>query len=318
MNLKKYLLLFVTAMLMLLVAACGTQETSKEEPKTDAPAAEAPAEVKEEIKKLTMGFVPSQEADKIADTVEPLRARLAEILGVEVEAQVMIDYVGLVEGMRTQQIDIGFLPPFGFVQAEERANVEVILKAIRNGADSYRAQYNIRNTDDLAHIQTVEDLLEHKGLRWAFADFTSTSGYLFPASHLMDLGIDNLDTHFVQTQAGGHDTSLIALLNGDADIATTFEDARTRIEKDYPNVLEDIRQLGFTTPIPNDTISLRSGLSQEWIDKIKEAFLSFNDDEEMMQVMHDVYNWTGIAEAKSADYDVVRSTYEKFKEQLSK
>ncbi|WP_158235008.1 PhnD/SsuA/transferrin family substrate-binding protein, partial [Pseudomonas sp. 2822-17] len=73
----------------------------------------------DEITKLTMGFVPSQDAANIADTVEPLAERLAETLGVEIQAEVMTDYTGLVEGMRTQMIDIGFLPPFGFVQAEE-------------------------------------------------------------------------------------------------------------------------------------------------------------------------------------------------------
>ncbi|RXJ02771.1 hypothetical protein DS745_05530 [Anaerobacillus alkaliphilus] len=45
-----------------------------------------------------MGFVPSQDADKIADTVEPLAERLSEVLGVDIQAQVLVDYTGLVEG----------------------------------------------------------------------------------------------------------------------------------------------------------------------------------------------------------------------------
>lgn len=322
LSLKKASILFLSLLFVFAIAACGTQDTSDEgaqdtpaqEP-VQEPAKEEPAK-EEEVKKLTMGFVPSQDADKIADTVEPLAKRLSEILGVEVEARVMIDYVGLVEGMRTQQIDIGFLPPFGFVQAEERAEVQVILKAVRNGADSYRAQFNVRA--ELEDIQTVEDLLDQEGLRWAYGDTTSTSGYLFPANELMQMGIADLDRHFIQTSVGGHDTSIIALLNGDADIATTYEDARTRVEKDHPNVMEDVRVIGFTAPIPNDTISVRSGLSDEWRDKIKAAFLSFNDEPAMIEVMSNVYNWTGIAEAKSEDYDVVRSTYENFREQLSK
>lgn len=299
LSLKRVFILFLVLLLVVSTAACATSNGTQEE----------------EVKKLTMGFVPSQDADKIADTVEPLAERLSEILGVEVDASVMIDYVGLVEGMRTQQIDIGFLPPFGFVQAEERADVQVILKAIRNGADSYRAQFNVRT--DLEEIQSVDDLLEHEGLRWAYGDSTSTSGFLFPASLLMDLGVENLDTHFVQTSVGGHDTAIIALLNGDADFATTYEDARERVEADHPNVMQDVRVVGFTDPIPNDTISVRSELSDEWRDKIKEAFLSFNDEPAMLEVMAQVYNWTGIAEAKSEDYEVVRSTYEKFKDQLS-
>ncbi|GAA0383167.1 phosphate/phosphite/phosphonate ABC transporter substrate-binding protein [Bacillus horti] len=296
---KKSLLVVLSLAFVFVLAACGSSSGDGD------------------VTSLTMGFVPSQDADKIADTVEPLQERLSEILDVDIDARVMTDFVGLVEAMRTGQVDIGFLPPFGFVQAEERANVEVILKAVRDGETSYRAQYSIRNDADLEHIQSLEDLVNEEGIRWAYADPTSASGFLFPASQLLGLGVEDLDAHFSQLVVGGHDTALIALLNNDADIATTYEDARDRVEQDYADVKERVRVLGFTDPIPNDTISVREGLSDEWTQKIKEAFLSFNDDEEMIQVMSDVYNWTGIAEAKSEDYEIVRETYRNFEEQLA-
>lgn len=313
---KKYLLLILTAMLMMFVAACGGTEETKEE--TKAPTAdetakeEAPAT--EMPEKLTMGFIPSQEADKIADTVKPLEEKLSEVLGVPVEAQVMVDFVGLVEGMRTGQIDIGFLNPFGFVQAEDRAGVEVILKSIRHGSDSYRAQFTVPADSE---IQTIEDLVNAEGLVWAYPDTLSTSGFLFPAAHLMGLGIENLDDHFTQVVVGGHDNAIIALLDGSADFATSFEDARTRLEEENPTIMEDIRVIGYTNPIPNDTISVRAGLPPELKEAIREAFLSFNEDEEMLQVMNDVYTWTGIAPAESADYDIVREVFALFKDQLS-
>lgn len=288
---KKFILILLALSLVVVVAACGQDD-----------------------KTITMGFVPSQDAANIADTAKPLADKLSEILGVPVKAEVMTDYVGLVEAMRTEQVDIGFLPPFAFVQAEERAQVEVVLKAIRNGSDSYRAQYNVRADLD---VQTVEDLVNAEGLRWAYGDTNSTSGYLFPASHLMDLGITDLDAHFDQMAVGGHDNALIALLNNDADVATTFEDARTRIQDQYPNVMEDIRVIGFTTPIPNDTISVRKGMDAKLKQQIVDAFLGFNDDAEMLEVLDAVYNWTGIAAAQSADYDVVRSTYQRFEDQLN-
>lgn len=151
--LKKYLLLVLVAMMAMVVTACGQSDATGS------------------VEKLTMGFIPSQEADKIADTVKPLEEKLSEILGVEVEARVMVDFVGLVEGMRTGQIDIGFLNPFGFVQAEDRADVEVILKSVRNCSESYRAQYTVPADSD---IYSIEDLLESTGLVWAYADTLST------------------------------------------------------------------------------------------------------------------------------------------------
>ncbi|MDQ0256542.1 phosphonate transport system substrate-binding protein [Evansella vedderi] len=317
---KKIFTTLFSSVLALSLVACGTAD----EPEADAGAGDAPEETEttdettedaaegEEVTKLTMGFVPSQDAANIATTVAPLSERLSEILDVEVDAQVMTDYTALVEGMRTQQIDIGFLPAFGFVQAEERADVEVILKSVRNGETSYRAQFTVAEDSE---IDSIEDLIETPGFVWAFADLTSTSGFLFPATTFMNAGVDNLDTHFSQTSVGGHDNALIAVLDGQADFATTFEDARERIADERPEAM-DMKVIGFTEPIPNDTISLRSGLSQEWMDKIKQAFLDFNDDEEMIEVMYNVYNWDGIAEASSDEYQIVRDTYENFREQF--
>ncbi|WP_100401071.1 phosphate/phosphite/phosphonate ABC transporter substrate-binding protein [Bacillus sp. FJAT-44742] len=266
-----------------------------------------------DVNQLTMGFVPSQDADEIATTVEPLQERLSEELGVEIDAEVMTNYTALVEGMRTQTIDIGFLPPFGFVQAEERAEVNVLLKAIRHGDDSYLAQFVVREDSD---INDIDDIInsEPGELTWSFGDVTSTAGYLFPASHLMDLGIEEVDEHFIQQTVGGHDNALQSLLDGQADFATTFDDARDNFADENPDIYDELTVIEHTDPIPNDTISVRSEMNEELAQEIKDVFLSFNDDEEMMEVMEEVYDWTGVAEASSEDYEIVRETYERFAE----
>ncbi|GAE37331.1 phosphate/phosphite/phosphonate ABC transporter substrate-binding protein [Halalkalibacter akibai] len=316
---KKTLLSIFMLMMLVALAACGagtTDEETTDPVETEEAGEAAPEETAtegEEITEIRMGFIPSQEADKIADTVKPLEEKLTEILGVPVRAEVMIDFVGLVEGMRTGQIDIGFLNPFGFVQAENRANVEVLVKAIRRGEDSYVAQY-VAPAD--SELESIEDIVNTPGLVWAYADTLSTSGYLFPASQLADMGAD-LTTHFSPLVVGGHDNAILALIDGQADFATTFDDARDVLEGDYPDVKERLKVIGYTEPIPNDTLSVRGDMSDEWKQKIKEAFLAFNDDEEMIAVMNEVYTWDGIAEAASADYDVVRAVFEKFEEDLA-
>ncbi|WP_337959649.1 phosphate/phosphite/phosphonate ABC transporter substrate-binding protein [Anaerobacillus arseniciselenatis] len=309
MILKKYLLLVLTAMLMLVVAACGSSEEASKD--TEQTGSEATVEMPD---KLTMGFIPSQEADRIADTVKPLEAKLSEVLGIEVEARVMVDFVGLVEGMRTGHIDIGFLNPFGFVQAENRADVEVILKSVRNGSASYRAQFSVNADSD---IHTIEDLLEAEGLAWYYPDTLSTSGFLFPAAHLMDIGVENLDAHFNQVVVGGHDSAIGAILDDVNAFATTFEDARDRFEAERPEIMDEIRVIGYTNEIPNDTISLRAGLPEELKEAITNAFLAFNDDEEMIQIMNEVYTWDAIEAATSEEYDVVRDVFAIFEDQLS-
>ena len=268
----------------------------------------------EEIETLTLGFIPSSDAGEIATTAEPLAEYLSEELGVEVIAEVMVDYTGLIEAMRTQQVDIGFLAPFSFVQAEERADVEVILKSVRYGSESYVAQY-VTHVD--SGLDSLEDLVENEGLVWAYPDVLSTSGYLFPAAQLTDMGVEDLDSHFDQIAVGGHDNAIIQVYDGQADFATTFDDAREEVEGDLEDVMDQLQVIGTTDDIPNDTISVRSELSDEWKEKITEAFLAINDNEEVLAVMNEIYNWDGLAEAESEDYDVVRDVFALFEDDLT-
>ncbi|MHC0551679.1 phosphate/phosphite/phosphonate ABC transporter substrate-binding protein [Salinicoccus sp. CNSTN-B1] len=299
--------LFSLVALAVVVAACGS-DGAEDTVQNDGESQEG------EMETLSMGFIPSSDAGNIATTAEPLEEFLSEELGIEVKAEVMVDYSGLIEAMRTQQVDIGFLAPFSFVQAEERADVEVILKSIRNGSESYAAQYVVNADSD---IEDIDDLVAQEDLVWAFPDTLSTSGYLFPAMQLKDKGVDDLENHFDQLSVGGHDNAITQVYDGQADFATTFDDARTTVEEDLPDVMDKVKIIGHTEDIPNDTISVRSELPDEMKKKVTEAFLSMNDNEEVLETMYEIYEWDGVAKASSEDYDIVREVYAEFEDQLN-
>ncbi|MBM7096299.1 phosphate/phosphite/phosphonate ABC transporter substrate-binding protein [Bacillus sp. H-16] len=262
---------------------------------------------------LVMGFVPSSDSDNIASTVEPLADELSEILGRPVEGSVMVNYSGLVEAMGSGNVDIGFLPALGYVQGEERYGFEVILKSERNGEDSYRAQFVVHEESG---IDSIEDL---EGKSWVYPDPASPAGFLFPATHLAEnYGVEDVQSFFGEEfQAGSNDGALVSVYEGEADVATTFEDARSVLTDDYPDIMDTLRVIEYTEAIPNDTITLIEELDEDLKAEIKEAFLSFNENEEMIQIMNDVYRWDGIIEADPSDYDIVRDAYNLFRDDIS-
>ncbi|MCG3419373.1 phosphate/phosphite/phosphonate ABC transporter substrate-binding protein [Oceanobacillus jordanicus] len=316
---KLYSLLLVLA-LALFLAACGSSDDSDSSNAEGDNSSESSEDSNESSgdtpDTLVMGFVPSQDSDTIADTVEPLADRLGEELGIEVKGQVMTNYNALVEAMGANQVQIGFIPAFGYVLANEQYDVEVILKSIRYGSGTYKAQYLVRSDSG------IESLADLEGKVWAYGDKSSTSGYLFPASQLMKefdyASAPELESGFFSgtVQSGGHDNSALAVYNGEADVATTFDDVRTELEEEYPDVMDKLTVLGYTDEIPNDTISVTRNLDDELVQKIKDAFMSFNDDEEMIKIMNDVYNWDGIDEASDEEYEVVKETYQEFKDNI--
>lgn len=314
---KKFLTIFLVAILAISLAACGSNNSNGENTNSNSGSGSATGGEQITPEKIVMGFVPSQESDTIADTVAPLADRLGEELGIEVEGRVMTDYTALIEAMGSNEVHVGFIPAFGYVLANEQYGAEVILKSIRYGSGTYKAQYIVRADSG------IESLADLEGKIWAYPDAASTSGFLFPASQLMDefdiSSAQDLQTSFFSDslQSGGHDTAAIAVYEGDADVATTFDDVRTSLEEEYPDIMEKTKILGYTDEIPNDTISVTQELDDELVQKIKDTFLSFNEDEDMIKIMNEVYSWDEISEASDEEYKVVKETYEKFKDSIS-
>ena len=279
---KKIIALLIVVVLAISVVGC----TAKEE------------------QVLKMGFVPMKDGDTLIESVEPLTEMLSKELGIKVEGFTATNYVGVVEGLGSGQVDFGFIPPFAYVLANSESNAQVILTAInKSGEAMYRSQFLVRKDSGIKNFADV------KGHTVAFVDPSSTSGYLFPGAHLITEGID-IEKDIQYVYSGGHDKSLQLLLNGDVDVATTFVDARERYEEDFPTAMEETELLGYTDYIPNISVTLRGDMDAELQGKIKDALLKIQASEEGKALLIELFNMYGFEEARDADYDVIRTTAE--------
>ncbi|EEV28735.1 MULTISPECIES: phosphate/phosphite/phosphonate ABC transporter substrate-binding protein [Enterococcus] len=284
------------------LAACGSGGAS-----TDS-AAEDAGYVPE---KLTVQFVPSQAAETLEAKAKPLEQLLSDELGIPVTVSVSTDYNTIVEAMASKQVDVGFLPPNAYVLANEQSNVKVLLQAQRYGikqpggestdelVDSYRSMIVVKSGSD---IKELDDL---KGKTIATQDVTSSAGYVWPVAEMKKAGID-INTDVTTVQVKGHDQAVLSVLNGDVDAAFVFEDARNTVKNDYPEIMDEVEPMYFTEPIPNDTISVRSDMSEEWDKKIQDAFIAIGKDEEGKQIISDIYSHEGYVVSQDSNFDIVR------------
>ncbi|MEO2551249.1 phosphate/phosphite/phosphonate ABC transporter substrate-binding protein [Enterococcus casseliflavus] len=284
------------------LAACGSGGAS-----TDS-AAEDAGYVPE---KLTVQFVPSQAAETLEAKAKPLEQLLSDELGIPVTVSVSTDYNTIVEAMASKQVDVGFLPPNAYVLANEQSNVKVLLQAQRYGikqpggestdelVDSYRSMIVVKSGSD---IKELDDL---KGKTIATQDVTSSAGYVWPVAEMKKAGID-INTDVTTVQVKGHDQAVLSVLNGDVDAAFVFEDARNTVKNDYPEIMDEVEPMYFTEPIPNDTISVRSDMSEEWDKKIQNAFIAIGKDEEGKQIISDIYSHEGYVVSQDSNFDIVR------------
>jgi len=74
----------------------------------------------------------------------------------------------------------------------------------------------------------------------------------------------------------------------------------------YPDVEQGVKMLRLSNEIPNDTVSFRKTLPQEYKDRIVTAILDMAKSPEGLDLLGKLYNITGLVPAVDSDYDIVR------------
>lgn len=334
----------------LLLAACGngdeddptdggatTEPGSATETTDDGTAAEDDrADWPDEI---VLGLVPSQDVDELVETAKPLADLLADELGIAVESFVPQSYTALVEAMNTGQAQIGAFGPVALVQAQDRADAIPILQSIRFGAATYHTQWMtndpdrfcqddpVEETDDDGNVflycngtaeadtgPVGEDALDaiEEGETIFFVDAASASGYYYPATQLQEAtGMDpltDIDAQF----AGGHPNAVQAVARGDAAVSVSFDDARTQVVDEDPEIGTKAIVFAWSTEIPNDGIAVSGDLPESLQQAIEDAFLAIADTEEGQQALFDVYEIEGLQEADLDALDAARQVEANF------
>jgi len=238
--------------------------------------------------KLVIVFVPSTQTEAIIFSGGQIARMLTVSLGIPVEAVVSTSFTAAVEAMCAGRADIGALNPFSYVLAHEKCGVEVAAISVRFGLPYYRAQISVRADSGITKVEQL------RGKRFAFVDPASTSGYLFPAAMLKKLGYDP-DKFFGQTVfAGSHPNVILALYRGQVDGGATFEDARTNVQRQFPDVLDKVKPIAYTDPIPNDTWSVSARLPAELKAKIRDRLLRIAQTPEGKDALKGLYDIEGL------------------------
>ena len=212
--------------------------------------------------------------------------------------------------MKSKKVDVGFLPPTAYTLAHDQKAADVLLQAQRYGVNkdgsnndklvkSYKSQFVVKKDSG---IKSLKDM---KGKKIALQDVTSTAGYTYPVAELLKEGINPINDMKI-TNVKGHDQAIIALLNGDVDVAVTFQDARNIVKKDQPNVFKDTEIVELTEDIPNDTISVRSDMDDKFRDKLKKAFKDIAKTKEGHKIVSEVYSHEDYVDSKDSEFDIVR------------
>ena len=260
-----------------------------------------------------MAFVPSTDSAKVLASGDKIGQLLEKETGLKIQVSVPTSYAAVVEAMNAGQIDVAWLAPLSYVVAANRYGIELLLTTTRNGSKVYPFSFII------AANSPIKDIADLKGKKIAFADELSASGNLYPRAFLLQNGVDP-DKDMTVLYSGAHDKSVIALLNGQVDVAAVFgefkgtPDARNNVKSTVPDVYEKTKVLLNSGDknflIPNDTVSVRKGLPADIKKKVADGLIALSKTEDGIKELKALYNIDGLVPGDPKDYEPIQKAAE--------
>ena len=251
---------------------------------------------------IVWSFVPSGNMQRVSSGAQSVADMLHEKTGLYFKTNVATEYAGVIEAMKSNPptAQMASLATFAYVMAHEIGVADAALVSIRYGSPTYNGQI-ITQAD--SGIKKLTDL---KGKTFARPDPLSTSGWIIPMLMIKAVGLNPEKDLARVVDAGSHDAVVSAVYNGQADAGATYVDARTRIEKDHPDVMKKLVVIKVTPAIPNDGVQFIPSFPKDLKDKIVNALLKIASEDQGKKALKTAYQWNGLKKIDDSFYDPFR------------
>ena len=247
-------------------------------------------------------FVPSGETERVTAGAQSVVDLLEAETGLFFEVRVATEYAGAIEAMCADPAEahMSSLATFAYVMAADRGCAEAALLSVRYGSPTYNGQILVRADSG------ITDISQLNGKTFCRPDPLSTSGWVIPSIMLKGAGVDP-DTGLSEVvDAGSHDAVAAGVYNGECDAGATYVDARSTIEEDYPDVMEQTAVIAIEPDIPNDGVQFQTSVPADVRQKIVDGLLAIAATEEGMEALDTAYSWQELTVADDSIYDPFR------------
>jgi len=234
---------------------------------------------------LTFGISRSHAGHNLDAGARQFAEAVSARVGRKINVTITPDYERLLDGVLVGGISIAWMPPLMHVRATANG-APLACVTQRGGALAYRAALLVR-ADSLR--TTVRGL---RGVRAAWADPYSASGYLFPQLHLLAAGVDPRYDFAGEAFHGTGAAACRAVADGDAELCAHYVSDSAGATRDDgwklaflelrralgDSVAGKLRILDVTDPIPPDGMVLAPPLDGRLQAAVRDALLSLHDD----------------------------------------
>lgn len=209
----------------------------------------------------------------LLDGARQFAAALAKELRAPVDLVVRYDYAALSKSVLSSSVELAWMPPLLHARAVNEG-ARLVALSQRGGSLGYRSALVVAR-DCFASLR---DLV---GVRAAWVDPSSSSGYIFPRLHLVAAGLDPAKTFASERFCGSATNACRLVAAGEADLAACFlsvandrGSAQREVERMFN--MPSLRVLDVTARIPPDGFVVARAVDDARVQTIRTALLSLH------------------------------------------
>lgn len=204
---------------------------------------------------------------------------LARRLGREPVYLAHQSYAEVNELVRFRKCDLALVCTYAFVRGEEEFGMELLAAPIVAGASEYYSYIIVPRSS------SAESLLDLRGLEFASADLMSSSGWLYPAVLLQELGEDPNRFFGEHYLTGSHDRSIEAVARGQVDGAAVHSLVYDQMAADDPSIVERTKIVGKSPPYGMPPLVVHPDIDPAFREDLSRLLLDMHNDPEGLQVL---------------------------------
>jgi phosphonate transport system substrate-binding protein len=262
---------------------------------------------------LVVGVVAAQNPEVAKAQGDALSGFVSQALGQASVSRVFTDQEALALAVGRGEVDFALMGPLAYLRIDPKAGTQLIFRTIRNGRPTYRSVLFAPAGQAL----TLDGLRKGVGLKVAWVEPSSASGYLLPKAHLLRAGINPVQVFTVQDFLGSHDAVCKAVAAGKYDVGATFSDpAPTARVSGCEGVLgkqaAKLTQVAVTDEVPNDVLVAAPGVTRERVEQLRAAGRAAPASEKGRALLKAALLAEGVADVGASDFDAVRKALDAF------
>ncbi len=251
---------------------------------------------------LVWAFAPIEDPSVYADLLRPFSQHLSACLDRQVVYYPVQSNAAEIAAMRSGRLHFAGFSTGPTVEAVRKAGaVPFAAKGSEGRLRGYRLLAIVRASSP---FRTLADL---KGHRVAHESPSSNSGNHAPRALFPELGLVP-GRDYKPLMSGGHDTSILGVVNGDYDMAAVASDVLQRMIERGAVDAEQLRIIYESAPFPTSSFAYAHDLAPDLAERLKHCFFAFRFTPEMRAAFHGDEEFVPIRYDK--DWAIVRAVVE--------